>query len=212
MRKVLVSLASAVLIAVPLATAGAAPPASTQHDLAVTLSDAPDNVVKSDGLGTYAGHDTISNIIDYVDPGTSDHLRLQPWKKRHFKIQHALINSGAPTQCSYATMVFTSTATPDWYNAGYARGDGFLLCTPANQKGDWIVAYPDGAEECLEATRVGVGAWVFEAAAYSVDPETSVPTGCPAKLVRRLRVKGSASDTVVAERTSAPFQVFATES
>lgn len=206
MKKLMTALMASAVIVVPTVQARAEAPRSTEYRASLTVRDAAGDVMLSDGLGTYAGSDTITSITDQGDPTVSDRAQFQPWRKRELWIQNALINDGAPTECSFAWSVFESSTTPDWFTVGGGFGHLFFHCDVAGAD-VWRVTYPEGGGECVQADRTDAITWTFTAPAYATSSETGELTGCPATFSRYVSSKGK--NTLVAQHAgiSAPFEV-----
>ncbi len=198
----------------------AAPPSGyTSHDAAsASLRDAVDDVLLSDGSPVYAGRDAQSTgISDAADQLTADRFQFQPWRSRRARIQSPSINGGQPVTCEFTRVVFTSRSIPNWYEkiTGGERSsvpsDAFFQCNPDSVGGGetrWVVAYPDDSDECTLIERLDAVTWRFTAPGYAPATETEPATGCPARLITRVKSKGKTTTT---EQTglSAPMQITA---
>lgn len=205
------------LIAGTLSEALAAPPSSSTNHQAthVSLRDAVDDILLSDGIPTYAGNDALSTkITDFSDPTTADRFQFQPWRKRRVRIHSSYIDNGLPVRCEFSYIVFSSSTTPNWYELlssgaqSSVLSDASFLCHDADQR-RWAVRYPDGAEECAVIERLDPSTWRFSVPAYVVDPVFGTATGCPATLTTEIKERGQTSVTEQAG-VSAPMEITAT--
>lgn len=199
-------LAIAALAAMP-SHASAGPPGSTAHAAAsAALRDGLGDVLLSDGNPVYADRDVQSTqITDYSDPASSDRFQFQPWRQRRVRIQSIHIDGGVPVTCDFSWILFTSSTTPNWYEAitsgaqPSVLSDAFFVCHAGSGGTDrrWKVSYPSGTSECAVIERLSATMWSF-----------SVPGGCLATLTSSTKQHGKTT-TTVQEGVSAPLQITA---
>ena len=136
-----------------------------------TVRGAATDALLHDGVSTYPESQVLSYLADEKTTdvhGFQDlfYFHVEAKGGRAISVRDPQITSGTPLRCRIGKVIVKSSTVPDFSQiqpGTTVTADGVLQCYINTRYEGYIIGYPNGADECLEITRVTTKTWSFAA-------------------------------------------------